>query len=219
MRVIATLFLVLLFGGCSPQYSDFFPYHDDGTPKPYVALLPVIDESEQKLPWNFPQEMSTRIRADLMKQGQLFLPSLADMQKKLAATSEAELATGSDLMPFLYFQPAHFVIVLELIEHSQVPYQRGKTKPLYIANISPEDAEILMMKVRMRIVDIRGGEPRLIRQEVIQSNHMIPKGALEQACQLKGSDGFGATPVGIAHARLIADIVHKIERITTYQKP
>lgn len=38
--------IALIMAGCSgPRYIDYFPYHDDGTPKPKVAVMPILDSS------------------------------------------------------------------------------------------------------------------------------------------------------------------------------
>jgi hypothetical protein len=218
MKRALFFFIALAVSGCSPQYSDFFPYHDDGTPKPYVAFVPIISECKSEVPWDVTRELTNDMRREMMKHGKLFLSREADIQKQLAACSKKDL-TSSDLMPSLYFQPAHFVVVLELVEHRQVPYERGKIKPLYLAYVpNPEDAYVLMMKIRVKIVDIRGGEPKLIRQEMILSNHVMQKDALKESIALWGKKGYLSSPLGIAHARFVRDVVEKIERITSYQR-
>lgn len=219
MRVLISLLIALSFCGCQPQYSDFFPYHDDGTPKPYVALVPVIDETHEKLPMDVAPEFSKQIRYLLMREGKLFLPPEKEIKNRLKDSSKQELLSTTDLMPYLHFQPAHFVVVLELIEHKEVPYQRGKIKPIYTAHLDPDNANVLQMKMRLRVVDIRGGEPRLIRQEVLESNHVIPKKAVVDSIDLKDKEAFSATPLGLAYARFERDIARKIEQITSYQKP
>jgi len=210
--------LALFSQGCKPQYSDFFPYHDDGTPKPNVVLMPVIAACETQIPWNLSQEFSSDVRTSIMRNGKLFVPTQQELRQAASSVSTRELTSAKDLMPFLYFQPAHFVVVMELIEHKQVPYQRGKTKPLYLANVPEREAKVLMIKVRLKIVDIRGGDPKLIRQEIVQSNHMIPEDGIQESVQKHGKEGFPNSPLGLAYGRCIRDIVEKIERVTSFQR-
>jgi len=214
------LFLALFCSSCSHEYSDFFPYHDDGTPKPHVALIPVINESKgtSTFSWDVAKEFTQDIRLVLMKQGKLFLLPQDQVKKQLASCTLTELTSTKDLMPFLYFQPAHFVVVMELVEHKLVPYKRGKIKPLYPANIPADQAEVLKMKMRLKVIDIRGGEPKLIRQEVLDSNHIVKKGAVTESEALHGSPAFSSSPLGLAYARFERDIAEKIERITSFQK-
>ncbi len=221
-RFFSSLFILLcvLVVGCKAQYSDFFPYHDDGTPKPYVALVPVFDESNSKLPWDLSQELTTGIRTQLKRSGKIYIPPEKELKKALASTSKAELTSSNDLMPFLHFQPAHMVVILELIEHKIVPYQRGKIKPLYPAFTPADEACVLMMKMRFKVVDIRGSEPKIIRQEVVDSNHSFSKTAMAESIftHKEKEDVYPSTPLGLAHARLERDIAERIERITGIQR-
>lgn len=218
MKRYALLLVVVLFTGCRPQYSDFFPYHDDGSAKPHVAFVPVINRCPDPLPWNVADELTKDIRTDLMKKGDLFLFRAEDVKKQLANISDKELTSSKDLMPFLYFQPAHFVVLLELVDYRVVPYKRGTIKPLYIAKIDSDDASVLMMKVRLKIVDIRGNEPRIIRQEVIASNHMVTNNALAESKAVRKSAAFLSSPFGLAQARFSRDVAEKIEKITSFQR-
>ena len=211
--------VIMLTGACKAQYSDFFPYHNDGTPKPYVSMVPVYDESDSKLPWNVSDELTAGIRKNLMSEGKIYLPPDRELKKGLQVVSQKELTLSKDLMPFLHFQPAHFVIVLELIEHKIVPYQRGKIKPLYPSFTPDQEACVLMMKVRFKVVDIRGQDPKVIRQEIIESNHAMSKNAIAESIMAHSDRVFGSSELGIAHARLERDLAERIQKITSYQKP
>ncbi len=205
------IFLSCFFASCSTQYSDFFPCFDDGTPKPSVAFLPITNAVAYPLPYDVTKELTNEIRYQLMKDGRIFMPPPKQVAKQMSECSTLDLNNSKDLMPFLYFQPEHFVVTIELISFEVVPYKRGQFKPLYVANIRPADACVLTMKARMKIVDIRGSDPKVIRQEIIQSNHMLEKGAFEASLRLKGTKGFQISPVGLAQARFVRDIVEKIE--------
>lgn len=209
--------LALTTIGCNRQYSDFFPYHDNGTPKPHVALVPMMEACKPNEPWDVSKDFSMQIRNKLMHHGRIFVPTEGDLKKQIASTTKGELVNSKDLMPFLYFQPAHFVVVTELVDYEVVPYKRGAIKPLYVAHIPADQAEVLKMKVRLRIIDIRGGEPKLIRQEMVDSNHMITKEALKRSEALHGTEAFQSSELGIAYGRLINQLVEKIEKATAYQ--
>jgi hypothetical protein len=56
LKIVLSFVLSLLAVGCGPRYVDYFPYHDDGRPKPKVVLLPVVDESTADLPWDVSQD-------------------------------------------------------------------------------------------------------------------------------------------------------------------
>ena len=36
----------LLFVGCGPHYGDFYPCHDDGTVKPRIVMLPIVETNK-----------------------------------------------------------------------------------------------------------------------------------------------------------------------------
>ena len=219
MKRLITICLALLCAGCKSQYSDFFPYHNDGTPKPYVTMVPIFDESRNGLPWNVSEELTVGIRNCLKKEGKIYIPPEKDLKKAMSSVTQKELTSTKDSMPFLFFQPAHFVVVLELLEHKTVPYQRGKIKPLYPAFTPDDEACVLMMKIRLKVVDIRGSEPKIIRQEIVESNHAMSKDAMVKSIIARENRVFGTSPVGIAHARLERDLAAQIEKITCFQRP
>ena len=218
MIIMLVAIVGLIFGGCNRQYSDFFPYNDDGTPKPHVALLPVIDNSSENLSWNFSEEFSTSIRKELQKHGKLFLPSSSIIDEKVSLFNENELITSSNLKPYAQFQPAQYVVLLELVEHKEIPYKRSKIKPIYPANIPDNMAAVIMMKVRMKIVNIIGGNPKILRQEIISSNHMVKNGATNESLKLLGTPAFLQSPLHLVHQRLSNDLAEKIEWITSRQR-
>ncbi len=212
--------ICLCLSACSPQYSDFFPYHDDGTPKPHVALLPIYNETQDIVPWDVSQELTNALYAQLMKSGKLFLPTPKKLQQEMEHVTKKELTVSQNLTPFLCFQPQHFVVVLELIENKIIPYERGTIKPLYMAAVEPEDASVLCMKVRMKIVDIRGGQPKIIRQEIINSNHMFEnKSIAESIVAHEDRKNYGLTAFAVAHTRLVRELAEKIERVTSNSRP
>ncbi len=202
---------------CSTQYSDFFPYHDDGTLKPYVSILPLGDHSNSGLAWNLSEELTGKVRHRLMQDGRLFVPPATQIHKQLVASGAQDLTTSADLAPFLSFQPAHFVVVMDLIEHRIVPYQRGAIKPIYPANIASDRAVVLLMKLRLRVVDIRGGQPHVVRQELVESNHVMDKLAMDESIHKRGTPTYGSTALAMAHARLVSDVVAKIEQLTCFR--
>jgi hypothetical protein len=215
-RLIVFLSLLVLCG-CARQYSDFFPYSDDGTPKPNVALIPVIDSCHPSLSWDFAKEVSDSLRNELMKHGKIYCPREPEIQKQMQCCSKKEITSMKDQMPCLFFQPAHFVVVLELIEFKDVPYVPGQIKPVYLMNLTHDDCIVLMMKMRCKIVDIRGGEPKVVRQEIVESNHVMPKADFEEAILSHDRDGFKASTLGLAEGRFVSDLAAKIEKITCYQ--
>lgn len=89
-------FIVLFFCGCGqPRYVDFFPYHDDGSPKPAVCFLPVQDAGGGEESVRY---LDQAIRWEAMDRADLY---------------------------FCERQEAQFVAQVELLQDTVVPYSGG----------------------------------------------------------------------------------------------
>jgi|GEM_PF-3033140 len=209
--------LLFLVASCAPRCNEFYPYHDDGSQKPHIALVSFHDSSEQDLGWDFMKETENNVRFRLMRSGKVYLPPMKKIEEKTDGKTAKELIGFKDLHAFLRFQPAHFVALVELVEFKSVPYKPGAIKPLYVASVDPREAFVLLMKARLKIVDIRGGAPRIVRQEIIESNHVIDKTDYAESLLVHGKDGFPSSALGLAQKRLIEQLMDKIEKTTCYK--
>jgi len=213
MIAYVLMFVLCFISACgSPQYSDFFPYHNDGTPKPSVALLPVFDKTKTVAMNNVSQDLSQKIRLELMHHSKLYIPTAAQLKQQQLSCSQDDLLNSKDLMPFLHFQPEHFVVVLELVEFEQKPYKKNAVNLIYPPHVRRDEASMLSMKMRLKIVDIRGQEPKLIRQEIIPTNYVLATGEFEDSLEKEGTDAFQITPVGKGIQRFVQNVVEKIEK-------
>lgn len=210
------VFFALVCAGCTSQYSDFFPHFNDGTPKPQVALLDVFDDTKDGSSPELCTDLSKQVYNRLMMNGKIYIPPKGVLQKQFSSCSSDDLANNKDLMAFLHFQPEHFVVVLELVEFKQIPYLRNKIKAFFPTHVRVDEANILAMKMRVKIIDIRGGEPKMIRQELIKTNYALEKGEYEESMQKLKSPGFAGTPVGRAQERFVSEIVQKIEKTSCF---
>jgi hypothetical protein len=205
MYAIFFALLIALFSGCSPRYSDFYPYYDNGTKKPSLTLLPMIDEAKNPLAANLAPQLSKAVRNRIKRVGKMYIPPPEKMQNALRVVSLKELAATHNLKQFLAFQGSDFVVVTELSEFQVVPYKRGQIKPLYIQNLDPREAKVLMMAVRLKIIQLSGKEPRVVRQELVRSNHML---SLQQVASLSKGD---EDTIDMVRSRLSRDLAEKIE--------
>jgi hypothetical protein len=181
--------LMVLFTGCTSRYSDFFPYYDNGTKKPSIVLLPVAIDSKSlkdKDPFvdskilrdpetcsRFCETLTKSIRNRVKRKGTIYAPPEVQMKKILQNVSLDALSEDTSLALFKKFQGSDYVCLMELVDISLLPYKRGAFTPLYFAQIDPQEAKVLSLAVRMKIVDIRPTIPKIVRQELIQSNHMV----------------------------------------------
>lgn len=211
LRIISSLMLLLCLTGCGPHHVDYFPYHDDGTMKPHIALIPMVDSSGADVPWSLAQEMTLGVRYQAMDSGELYLLSRAEMLDGLGKTQNINLF-GDDLSYTKGFCNADFVVALELIEHQEECYDKCKHGcPLNLSGY------VLVMKARLRIIDVRCQEPRVLLQEIVKLDQSIPR-------YLTSNRGFNLIPYGcetypqsplaLAHRGFQDLIVRRIEETT-----
>lgn len=210
-----SLFISLIAVGCSgPRYVDYFPYHDDGTAKPRVALLPMIDGSNCQVPWNIADELTQGVKYRMMNNGDIYLLSDKEMGPDVHNLNETELFSP-DMSYAKKICNADFVVATELVEHKVLPYERGKTPSPYptqgfVCNY------VLNMKVRIKVMDIRCERPSVILQEIFVSNHLVPKerDVADYNQDRWGTPGYSGTLYGRAHQLLTRDLAQRIEDVT-----
>lgn len=202
--IFFALFCVLT-AACAPRYADFFPYYDNGTKKPSVSLFSVYNDTEIPFAGNFPVELSKGVRNRMKRAGKIYCPPIAQTQKEMGAATVKELTTTADLKLFSRFRGTDFAVCMELVECKVVPYKRGAFKPIYLANIDEDDAKVVSIATRLKIVNLKGKEPKLARMELVKSNHMISNEELKSA--EKGNRGA----LELVRSRLARDLAQKIE--------
>ncbi|MGE5196635.1 MAG: CT253 family lipoprotein [Anaerolineae bacterium] len=208
-RTTLSLIAILLMIGCvKNQNRDYARYHDDGRSKPIVALVPFIDRTLNDLPWSLSQELTSTIMHRLMQKDKLYL---IDEQRVLTAVkklSDTNDPFGTQLQWVRKsFPDEEFVVFLELVEHEEVPIMHQK------ASSSLDAPAELNMSVRVRILDLRGEHPVAILQELIHDTHSIPR-QFTKANFIQvpwGKDSYSISPLGLAHAQLIKELVSRIE--------
>lgn len=177
-RVCFSLFLLTIAAGCGPHYVDYFPYRDDGTLKPHIALVPILDSSNSNLCCNFAKELTDDVRYEIMDHGDVYLFSPEEIQEDLANCKQADLF-GTNLSFAKNFKSGDFVVVAEVIEHKIIPYEKGKAH-LCNAPVNPCNS-ILSIKLRLRILDIRECEPRIVLQEIFSRCQVVAtQGGIEE---------------------------------------
>lgn len=213
LKIFLSLMLSLIAVGCGPRYVDYFPCHDDGTVKPHIAFIPIIDSSCSGLPWNLSEELTEECRYMFRDNGELFLFSLQEIEGSLSKMGNIDYF-GQDISYAKNFPSADFVVVAELVEHQVVPYVRGKIYPLYSTGCRNCN-KVLLMKVKVRVIDVRNDEPHIVLQECIQSNHMIPRNQEDINYNIngRGSSSYCTTPYAMAHQRFVCEFVNRFESL------
>ena len=164
-----SFFLLVWIVGCGPRYVDYFPYHDDGTPKPRVVILPIVDSSEAGLSWSPSEGLMRILHEELMDSGRCFVLSEEEMGPARTTIMNTDFL-NSDL-PGISCSFADFVVALELIEHDLLPCENKilPCPPSTMCNC------MFMTKIRIKIVDTRRAIPHVILHEIISKTYRVPK--------------------------------------------
>lgn len=176
--------------------------------KPVVAIVPLIDNSNAHMSWNLSDEFTYSVYHRLDQKSKL---SLSDVQKIRSITRKFQPyhnPFGTDLKWVKKaFPNEEFIVFTELMEHNEMPINPDKHSP------AKDCSANLSMSLRIRVLDLREADPKVVLQEIINDNHFIPR----QFNQYNfhqiawGNEEFNISPVGIAHTQLIKEISSHIE--------
>lgn len=209
------IILALVVTACNgPHYIDYFPYHDDGTPKPKVVVIPLVDSSNCELPWNVSEEITVGIHQQLMDSGEFYVPSPSEVGPVWGSIRQINLFTADLSNENLHrdFTNTDYIIALELIEHStrqETPCVGKRGFKCCAAN------RLLTTRVRIKIIDIRCNAPKIVLYEVFKTCYALTPstGAIDLGEIAWGSPGYEKTPCGIAHERLIRSLAARFEEV------
>lgn len=194
---IFSLIVTLLFASCGPRYNDFFLYHDDGTAKPKVVLLPMSDSSGNGY---MAQGLMQDIRYQLMDRGNLYIYSDESVNQQLGRVGLCGFF-GPDISYACHFGGADFIVATDLAECRCDLYGKVEDKcmPPHL-----QRKNLLMLKLRIRIIDVRYKEPQIVLQEVISRNLLIPNRKTDER-------EVDVSCFGEVGRRLVVDYVKRLE--------
>jgi hypothetical protein len=216
-RFLSTCFVILsalTLASCEgPRHADFLPQHDSGATKPAIAIVPTIDRTNCETPWDFGEEITAEMRYQVMDNGQLFLIASQQLNPALDRVANIDLM-GNDISYAKQFGPCEFLVVTELLEHKYAPYNSQTMTNVYSTH-GHYCEQVLAMKVRIRMIDLRGGSPCVVLQEILESNHMVGPDA--EKCDNNRlawrTANYRGSTLSAAHQRLAQDIVRRIETV------
>jgi len=201
--------IVSLCVGCSQGYRDTTLYQRSGCAKPIIAVMPTIDntEKEYSVNWNVAHELTEEIRRRIFDSPKLYLlreGGNLEVAKQLNVPSPAALTKKSTD----HLGAAEFVVVTELIDQHETPYGLTNKRPRL-----EEVGSVLTLAMRVRVIDLRGAEPKVILQEVVNYDHTIARAYLntDYVKAYWGTEAFDRTPMGMAHSKLIREVVARVE--------
>lgn len=175
VRILCFLFTLIVFTGCGgPRYGDFFLYRDDGTVKPKVAMIPIISWAKSD---GFKEAcLKDSIISQMRESGELFFYTDEEIDAVLNRSQNCnDFASLSAC-----FRPADFVVEALIVEDSCTP-----VKCFAIPGVRENVVEHVV-KVRLQIMDIRSGCPKVVLFEmvnqrenvIIRDNYRAPKSAI-----------------------------------------
>lgn len=192
-----------LLTGCARSYRDTSLYQKTGQVKPIVSVMPVINRSDvNHLTWDLSQEFTDEIRKRVYDSSKLYL-------LKEGGTLEfaAELNNPNPInLPHdakEQLGAAEYVVVAELIDQHETSYGLPN-RPTH-----EEMGAVLSLAVRVRVIDLRKEKPKVILQEVIDYDYVIAQPYLKtdyKKCAW-GTEAYECTPYGMAHSKVIRDLV------------
>lgn len=206
---INLLALSLCAMGCNHQSSETAAVEQQiKSGKPIVALVPVIDHAHSDLTWNLSQELSFSVRTRLLQQDHLYLIGEDKIQAITKKLSDMHDPFGANISWIKRaFAQHEFVVFMELVEHDEVPLYTSQE------TIAQDSAAELNMKMRVRVVDVRGAEPKIVLQELIHHSQHIPRQFTKvNFYQVPwGHETFDISPLGMAHAQLAKELSSRLE--------
>ena len=203
--------LALIAGGCNDnnQNSSSAYQQSNVQAKPVVSIVPIIDNTNHNCTWNLSDELSSSIYVRIAQNDHVTVNKSSQVRSKAKQISGGQNPFGPDISWVKkIFHGDQFVVFLELVEHEEIPRQdRKKTD-------NPENCSAdLRMSMRIRVLDIRENEPKIVLQELLHESHYIPRpfNQLNFFQVSWGDDFFNISPVGMAHADFTKAIASRIE--------
>ena len=209
---LAGLILSLVATGCNQYKSDqdqTASYHDANHLKPVVAIVPIIDSTQNDLPWSLSDEFTAAIDYRLSRNNNLYLVDLQKTRTNLKKTKGIQTPFGTDVNWIKKaFSDSEFVVFLELVEHEEV-FRQDRKKPSDPTLCSAD----LNMSMRVRVFDLRGDQPRVILQELVNDTHFVPRQFTHVNFYQTpwGEQSFNISPMGLAHAEFSKELATRIE--------
>lgn len=196
------IFLLSIFTlvGCGPRYVDFFPYHDDGTPKPKVIFLSCnhqVPSDEQ-----FDIDITSEIRYQMMDRNMLFLLDDDIVQESIHALGPCDFS-NKDLSFCKSFRQADFIFILDMLD-SSLSCKKVRFEGLFDKHFG---RGVVNLKARLKVIDIRFENPQVILYEIVETSQGISlrPDLIEQI--------YSCREYEMIKNRFVCEIVSKVEQM------
>lgn len=197
MRYIVAILSLLFFVSCSNDSSpkQVSRFYDDGRARPIISMGSVIDSSTYELPWSLSEELTQLIKSGVSSSKNVFVSSTNDIDESLTNTDNP-FDSNIEWMKNR-FDKKEFLVFLELLKHDETKNETNTN---------------LDMCMRIRIVDVRAKEPKIILQETINDQYYLAKNSFKSDYQtvVWGSKDYSNSRMGMAHEQLANQITNRI---------
>ena len=198
----------LLCVGCANSYRDTTLYQKSGRTKPIVAVMPVIDTTaSNSYSWDISHELTEEVRRRVFDSSRMYLlREGGSLQTATALNIPDVSALPKDAKQSL--GAAEFVVVTELLDQHETSYGLASDRPFL-----DEIGSILSLTMRVRVLDVREDIPKVILQEIVSQDHTIARPYLRTDYSKTpwGTEAFDRTPLGLAHSKLVREVVGRVE--------
>ncbi len=210
-RSFTSFILALLCISCMNRNEQHVSrFHDDGRAKPVVALVPIFDRSESTLPWDLSEEFTATIEHRFQKMNNFFLSTPLQIHNAVTCIDSATDPFGVDLSwAKSAFKKEEFLILIELVEHKIHPKE---AKNAFFDKFTPSNE--LDVTMRLRVIDLRKSEPKIILQEILHHTHFIPKLAEDKmpTPDKWRHKTYAVSPLGFAHLQISKEVAKRIDQ-------
>jgi hypothetical protein len=207
-----TILLLIALSSCAPktQNRDPYTYHDDGTPKPKVAFVPVLDKSSSGLGWSLSDEFTESFGRKMQESGLFFLTNDFEILAR-ACQGNDDLNLFTDSLEWLSesHSSTEFIVFVEIIDHTLTP----KSKEGNWFNLLFTPSYALDIALRVRVIDTRDKKARIILQEIVVDSFNIPWRPSSADYRKEGwsKATFALTPMGLAHTHIVRTVAQRIQ--------
>jgi hypothetical protein len=194
---------LLLFTSCAERHfsANDFPFHDNGSPKPKIAIVPVLANKPFNESWDLSEELTETITNNFLETKKFYITKdFAVLGKHLKNLNEINPLIEDVNWLYENASSSEFIVFFELVEHSLEP----------LPSLIPPQSYELKMAMRVHVLDIRSSEPKLVLQELIQDSfHIAIK--IDYSKDTLFKTAFELSPLGSAHSQMCKNLTRRIQ--------
>ncbi|MBS0584928.1 MAG: hypothetical protein JSR76_01335 [Verrucomicrobia bacterium] len=169
VRYLFAILVALVASSCAQRasypYAAQLTHHENGTPKPKVALVPILDHTSGEIPPSLSQDLTENLFSRLFTSGKFYLTFDFEVLAKHASLDNSPFLDDIDWIKESA-SPTEFLVFIELVEHKMTPNSEGAVSFVQSYNLD--------VSMRVKVLDLRASKPRVILQELFQETFYIP---------------------------------------------